>query len=68
MQTIKENVAADFIKQYEIAAKNGNSMDAYVHAGVVAQAFLQAKDEANYKKWKDVQDEWAVAVGLKQKK
>lgn len=64
MQKIENQVAADAVKQYEIAKKNGSAMDAYVQAGMVAAAFLQAKDEENYKKWKKIEEEEAKNVGL----
>ena len=47
MQQIEQQVATDFVKQYEIAKRSGSAMDAYAHAGLVAAAYLQAKDEAN---------------------
>jgi hypothetical protein len=40
------------LKQYEIAKRDGSKMDACVHAGLVAAAYLQAKDEAKYQEWK----------------
>lgn len=64
LQKIENQVAADAVKQYEIAKKNGSDMDAYVQAGMVAAAFLQANDEENYKKWKKIEAEEAKNVGL----
>jgi hypothetical protein len=61
---LEHHVANDVQKQYEIAVKSGNLMDAYVHAGLVAEVYLQAKDEDNYKKWKQIQNEAGVRVGL----
>jgi hypothetical protein len=40
MQQISNSVAADAVKQYEIAKRNGNATDAYVQASLVAAAFL----------------------------
>ncbi len=50
-----DDVAASAIRQYEIAKRGGNAMDAYFQAGLVAAAFLQAGDEENYRKWKDIE-------------
>jgi hypothetical protein len=64
MQKIENQVAQDAIKQYEIALKGGDKMEIYVHAGMVTAAFLQAKDEANYLKWKEIERKAAKAAGL----
>ncbi|OQA91204.1 MAG: hypothetical protein BWY26_01103 [Elusimicrobia bacterium ADurb.Bin231] len=52
---IEKKVAVDAEKQYVIAKRNGTSIDACVHAGIVAAAYLQAKDEPNYQRWKQVE-------------
>lgn len=52
MQKIKNKVADDAVKQYEIAASNGTAMDRCVQAGMVAAAYLQAQDEQTYARWK----------------
>ncbi len=62
---IENQVAADAVKQYEIAKKNGSAMDAYLQASMVAAAFLQANDEENYKKWKKIEEEEAKNAGVK---
>ena len=64
MDKIEIQVAEDAIEQYEIAKRNGSAMDAYIHAGLVAASFLQAKDEDNYKKWKEIEKQEAKNVGL----
>ncbi|HOM84014.1 MAG TPA: hypothetical protein PLZ94_19750 [Armatimonadota bacterium] len=64
MHRIEQQVAADAVKQYEIAKRSGTPMDAYVHAGLVAAAYLQAKDEANYQKWKQIEKQEAVRAGM----
>lgn len=65
LQKIENQVATDAVKQYEIAKKNGSAMDAYVQAGIVAAAFLQANDEENYKKWKAIENDEAKNAGIK---
>lgn len=64
MNKIEIQVAEDAIKQYEIAKRNGSDIDAYTQASFVATAFLQAKDEANYKKWKNIEQKEAKNIGL----
>jgi hypothetical protein len=64
MRRIEKDVAADAVKQYEIAKRSGSAMDAYVHAGLVAAAYLQAKDEANYQKWKAIERQEGLRAGM----
>jgi hypothetical protein len=64
MQNIENQVAEDAVRQYEIAKRSGTAIDAYVHAGIVSAAYLQAEDEENYKKWKAIEKEQAVALGI----
>lgn len=54
---IKNQVADDQAKQYWIARRNSighDGRDAYVHAKLAAEAYLQAGDEENYRKWKRI--------------
>lgn len=64
MDSIHNQVAGDAIKQYEIAKRSGDPMQACVHAGAVAAAFLQAKDESNYQTWLGTQKRDCRAAGL----
>ena len=64
MQRIENQVAEDSVRQYQIAKRNGSAMDAYVHASLVAAAFLQAEDEANYQKWKQIERQEGVRAGM----
>jgi hypothetical protein len=64
MGQIEQQVAADAVKQYEIAKRSGSAMDAYVHAGLVCAAYLQAKDEANYQKWKAIERQEGIRAGM----
>jgi len=61
---IELQVAEDTEKQYVIAKRSGDAMDAYVQASLVAAAYLQAKDETNYQKWKAIEKSEARNVGL----
>lgn len=40
------------IDVYDIAKKNGDKMQACTQAMMIAQLFLQSKDEARWKEWK----------------
>ena len=64
MQKIEYSVAADAVSQYEIAERSGDKMQMYTQASFCAAAFLQAKDEINYKKWLDTQHKIAKQIGL----
>jgi len=64
LNEIEVQVAQDAVKQYEIAVKGGDKMDIYVHAGLVAAAYLQAKDEENYKKWKEIENKAGEEAGI----
>ena len=61
---IENQVAMEAVEKYEIAKRNGNDMDAYVQASMAAAAFLEANDEENYKKWKEIEKQEAKKVGL----
>lgn len=52
MSDIYYQVANDAVSQYEIAKRSGTKPEVCFHAGMVAAAYLQAKDEPNYKAWK----------------
>lgn len=64
LQQIEQQVADDAVKQYEIAKRSGSAMDAYIHASLVAAAYLQAKDEASYKKWKEIEKQEGIKAGV----
>lgn len=66
MNVIKNNVALDAEQQYDIAKRYGDKIEIYVHASMVAAAYLQAKDEVNYERWKAIEKEDAKKAGLPQ--
>jgi len=56
LQRINDKVAADAVEQYNIAKNSGgSSIDMCVQAGVVAAAYLQAKNDIEYSRWKSRQ-------------
>lgn len=52
MRGIYDQVSKDAVEQYGIAKRQGSPIDICVHAGLVSAAYIQAKDEANYRAWK----------------
>lgn len=57
LANIRQQVADDEAKQYWIARRNAighDARDAYYHATFAAEAYLQAGDEENYRKWKRI--------------
>lgn len=64
MDPINQKVIDDSLHEYEIVKKNGNKIETCVHAGMVKAAYLQAKDEENYKKWNDVEKSDCKAAGM----
>ena len=61
---MENKVADDAVKEYEIAKRSGTKMDICVHAGFVAAAYLQAKDEDKYREWKATERVDCSAAGL----
>ena len=64
MVRIENQVAEDSVREYEIAKRHGDSIEICVHAGLVTAAYLQAEDEANYIKWKQIQRADCKAAGV----
>ncbi|MEI6707626.1 MAG: hypothetical protein WCK96_10885 [Methylococcales bacterium] len=57
-------VINDSIDQYNITKRGDNKIEVCVHAGMVSAAFLQAKDEAGYKKWKAIEKNDCKKAGM----
>lgn len=64
MSDIEQQVADDAIKQYGIVKRQGTATERCVHAGMVAAALLQAKDEARYAQWKGIEAQDCKRAGL----
>ena len=64
MQGITDKVADDAVKQYNIAAAQGDQMQKCVQAGFVAAAFLQAKNDVQYNVWKSTQSSECAQAGV----
>lgn len=64
MQNIENQVAIDAVNQYQIAQRQGNAIQVCVQAGLVSAAYLQAKDEPNYRQWKKTESEDCSRAGV----
>lgn len=64
MADIHQQVADDQIREYNIARQHGAAIDACVHAGMVAAAFLQAQKEGQYAQWKQTESADCGRAGL----
>jgi hypothetical protein len=62
MQRSENLIPADAIHQYGIAKRQGDPVQICKQAALVSAAYLQAKDEPNYQRWKKIeQDECSRA-------
>jgi hypothetical protein len=52
---LEDHVAENAAAQYEIVKRNGGALERCAQAQVVAIAWLQAKDEAQYARWKKIE-------------
>ena len=64
LSKIEQQVAQDMTEQYNIAKRSGDKMQTCVQAGLVAAAYLQAKDESNYNKWQRTKKRDCKAAGV----
>lgn len=61
---MESKVADDAVKEYKMVKRNGTRMDICVHAGLVAAAYLQAKNEDEYRRWKATEKSDCAVAGL----
>jgi len=61
---VEKSVTEDQIKEYEIARRNGSTMDRCVRAGFVVAACSQEKNEECYKAWKATERKDCSAAGV----
>jgi hypothetical protein len=61
---IEEGVANDVIDQYNLVAETGDYMQMCVRAGLVAEAYLQAKNQTEYLNWTEIKKNDCAAAGL----
>lgn len=60
---IHHKVASDAVQQYEMVKRNGSPTDLCHQAQMVSAAYLQAKDEQEYQKWKGIEKDDCIAAG-----
>lgn len=63
---LAQKVAEDAVREYNIVGRHGSKIDICVHAGVVASAYLQAKDEEQYRNWKAIEKKDCAKTGIRQ--
>lgn len=64
LNVIENKVADDAVDKYNIAKRQGDKIQICVQAGLVAAAYLQAKDESNYNKWQSIKKSDCRAAGI----
>lgn len=66
MKPIYDKVALDALERLRIVVRNGgDAMDLCVHTGLVTSAFLQAKEDAYYRKWKEAEKKACDLAGIR---
>lgn len=61
---IFDDVARDQVAQYQISKRKGDAIQICVQAGMVVAAYLQAKDESEYRRWVDVRTSDCKRAGV----
>lgn len=64
LDRIEDQVATDSVNQYNIAKQSGDKIQICVQAGLVSAAYLQAEDQVNYLKWKEIEKADCARAGL----
>ncbi|WP_454909719.1 hypothetical protein [Variovorax gossypii] len=64
MDEIYQQVVKDSVDQYNIVKRQGGPIERCVRAGLVAAAYLQARDESKYAAWKSVERTDCEAAGV----
>ena len=56
VDNLYSQVAEDTVKQYDQVKIHGTMIERCVRAGLVAEGYLQAQDNANFAKWKGIEE------------
>ena len=64
MGALSDKVARDAVDQYQISRSGGDKIQICVQAGLVAAAYLQAKNQLKYVEWKEKERADCAAAGL----
>lgn len=60
--SVEDDVVQECLKSYEMAKQSGDKTEIAVEAGVVAEAYKMAGDQANYEKWLKISNEADAAM------
>ncbi|WP_153043165.1 zinc ribbon domain-containing protein [Xanthomonas nasturtii] len=64
IEKIEDRVVADSLNQYNIAKRQGDPTQICVQAGLVSAAYLQSKDEKNYRIAKKIEAQECQRAGV----
>jgi hypothetical protein len=57
-KSVTDHMTQEAIAQYQIVEQGTDLLRKSLAAGVVAEAYLMAKDSDNYHKWKQISEQW----------
>ena len=64
LKPFQDQVAQDFVQQYEMVKVNGTNTDRCLRAQLVAEGYLQAENEPKYAEWRAIQKTDCLAAGI----
>lgn len=64
-ELLQLQAANDQARQYLIAKRSGPAMDACAQAGFTAAAYLAARNEAEYARWRQIEADDCAAAGVR---
>lgn len=64
LEDVHREVIKDAIAQYEAIKKSDDKIEVCVYAGMVTAAYVQANNEKEAKKWKDIEDVDCKRAGI----
>lgn len=64
MRSVHHQLQQDAEKQYGIVSRGGDKIALCVQAGLVAASYLQANDEAGYRKWQAIEKADCARAGI----
>jgi hypothetical protein len=60
-----KQMISDAVAQYQIVLAGSDSYEKAIRAGVVADAYLAAKDSTSYHEWKKISDDWMAVFNAR---
>jgi len=61
---VEDQMVQQALAEYQIAWRSNDRVQTCVHAGIVAAAYLHAKDEANYNQWLSTEKKECKVAGV----